>query len=331
MAESDPIGTIQGITWGFQLPRCLYIVAELGVADALDETPATPEQLAGAVGANADALRRMIRLLSANGVFDFTGGMVRHSEASRLLRQDHPQSMRGFVRNVGQPVHWSIYADIEHTARTGRPAAEIAVPEGLWAYRQQHPEARRLFDAGMQARARADIRASLGAYDFSGFRTIGDIGGGKGQLLSAVLESAPEAKGVLFDLPAVVAEASIAASDRVTLQGGSFFEDALPVCDAYLLMRVIHDWADDEAVSILKAIRRAAPSQAKVLLFESIVSDHPGPDRAKVLDVHMMVMLGGRERSIEEHAALLSRAGLALQREIATSGELSIIEAAPVL
>ena len=179
----------------------------------------------------------------------------------------------------------------------------------------------------MQARARGHISAVIPAYDFSRFDSIADIGGGRGHLLAAVLASAPKAKGVLFDQPHVVSGAVIEASERVTLQGGSFFEDALPVCDAYLLMEVIHDWADDEALAILKAIRRAAPPQARVLLFESVVTDDPGPDRAKVLDVHMMVMLGGRERSLAEHAALLADAGFEVQREIATSGELSIIEA----
>ena len=118
------------------------------------------------------------------------------------------------------------------------------------------------------------------SYDFSGFGLVGDIGGGSGHLLRAVLDSAPSAKGVLFDLPHVIEEAAGLASKRLTLQAGDFFRDALPVCDAYLLMEIIHDWGDDEAVAILKAIRRAAPPHATLLLIETIVPNDPGPDRS---------------------------------------------------
>jgi hypothetical protein len=329
MADGDPIGTIQDITWGFQLPRCLYVIAELGVADALGDAPLTPAALADAVGANADALMRMIRLLSANGVFEFAGGMVQHNAASRLLREDHPQSMRGFVRNNGAHLNWQAYEAIEHTARTGRPATEKVAPQGIWAFRQEDAGAGRLFDAAMQARARGHISAVIPAYDFSRFDSIADIGGGRGHLLAAVLASAPKAKGVLFDQPHVVSGAVIEASERVTLQGGSFFEDALPVCDGYLLMEVIHDWADDEALAILKAVRRAAPANARVLLIEAIIPDEPGPAHAKTLDVHMMVMNGGRQRSLAEYESLLSRAGFAFERAIPAGAQLSIIEAVP--
>jgi hypothetical protein len=329
MTETNPAATIQQITLGYALPRCLHAVAELGVADALGDSPRPAADLAADVGADADALTRMLRLLAANGVFELSGGMVSHNEASRRLRDDHPQSLRAFVRNAGSPLNWQIYGAIDHTARTGHPAVDAVIPEGLWAYRKEHPETGRRFNAAMEARARGQTGAVVAAFDFSPFSSVADIGGGRGHLLAAVLAAAPNAKGVLFDLPEVIADAAIVASDRVTLQGGSFFDDPLPVCDAYLLMEVIHDWAEDEAVAILKAIRRSAPPNARLLLVEQIIPDAPGPSAAIVLDVHMMVLNGGRQRSLAEYQALFTNAGFAFTRVIAAGPSLSIIEAIP--
>ena len=140
----------------------------------------------------------------------------------------------------------------------------------------------------MTAKAQSQIAGILDAYDFSRFRSIADIGGGRGHLLQAVLGRAPEARGVLFDLPHVVDAAKGLASDRLSLAGGDFFRDRLPACDAYLLMEVIHDWDDEKSTAILKAVRAAAPEGATLLLLETIVPDEPGPHWAKTLDVVML-------------------------------------------
>jgi len=180
----------------------------------------------------------------------------------------------------------------------------------------------------MAAKAHGQVAAIVAVYDFSGFNLIGDIGGGRGHLLRAVLDAAPTAKGVLFDLPHVIEEAARETSERLTLQSGDFFSGSLPVCDAYLLMEVIHDWGDEESVAILKAIRRAAPSHAKFLLIETIVPDDPGPDWSKLLDIHMLTLVGGKQRTRQEYEALLERAGFSVEREIDTGAGISIIEAA---
>ena len=158
---------------------------------------------------------------------------------------------------------------------------------------------------------------------------IGDIAGGRGHLLRAILEAAPESKGVLFDLPHVVQEAAGIASERLKLQAGDFFEDALPICDAYLVMEVIHAWGDKEAIAILQAIRRVAPSYAKVLLIEQMVPDDPGPHWSKMLDIHMLALLGGRQRTRQEYERLFAAAGFAFQREVDTGAGVSILEAVP--
>jgi hypothetical protein len=326
--ETNPVDTLLQIAGGYCLPRCLHVVADLGVADALDDTPLTAADLAEAVGAHPDALGRSLRLLAAHGVFEVEGETFRHSPASRLLQTDHPQSMRAFAQMFGLPIFWTTYERMEHSVRTGLPAATELFPEGFWDYLAQRPEAGRVFNAAMAAKARGAVAGILSAYDFSSFGVIGDIGGGGGHLLRAVLEdAAPNSKGILFELPHVIEEAAGMASERLTLQAGDFFRDELPTCDAYLLMEIIHDWGDDESVAILQAIRRAAPGGAKLLLIETIVPDDPGPDWSKMLDIHMLTLLGGRQRTQQEYEALLARSGFMLQREIDTRAGIAILEA----
>jgi hypothetical protein len=216
---------------------------------------------------------------------------------------------------------------MEHSVRTGLPAAAEVFPGGFWQYLTQYPEEGRVFNAAMAARAQEAIAGILVSYDFSGFGLIGDIGGGSGHLLRAVLETAPGAKGVLFDQPHVIEEASGIASERLRLQAGDFFRDEPPSCDAYLLMEIIHDWQDEEAAAILKAIRRAAPAHAKLLVIEAIVPDDPGPDWPKMLDIIMLTLFGSRQRTQQEYEALFAQSGFVLEREIDTRAGISILEA----
>ncbi len=327
MSEPNPFSTVLQIAGGSCVPRCLHIVADLGVADALDETPRTAAELAASVGAHPDALGRALRLLAAHGVFEAHGDTFRHSPASRLLRSDHPQSLRAFARMIGLPINWAIYGALDHTLRTGLPAADRVFPAGVWAYYAEHPEDAAIFNAAMAAKAHGQVAGVIGAYDFSSFERVGDIGGGRGHLLQAILACAPAAKGVLFDLPHVIAEAAELASERLSLQAGDFFHDALPNCDAYVLMEIIHDWGDEEAVAILKAIRRAAPSHARLLVIEQMVPDDPGPHWSKMVDIHMLTLIGGRQRTQQEYAALFERAGFCFEREIDTGADISILEA----
>ena len=326
---ANPVEALQQIAGGYCLPRSLHVVADLGVADALDAAPLTAEELGAVTDADADALGRALRLLAAHGVFEMQDDKFRHSPASLLLRSDHPQSMRPFARMFGLPIFWDTFGAMEHSVRTGSPAATQAFEEGFWDYLSQRPEEAAVFNAAMAAKAHGAVSAILSAYDFSSFGRIGDIGGGSGHLLRAILAgAAPTADGVLFDLPHVIEEASAIVSGRLKLQPGDFFRDPLPSCDAYLLMEVIHDWNDAESALILKAIRDAAPAGAKLLLIETIVPDGPEPDWSKMLDIHMLTLLGGRQRTEHEYEALLAGAGFVLEREIDTRAGISILEAA---
>jgi len=319
--------TVQQIANGYCQASCLHVVTTLGVADLLGDTPRPITEMAAAVGAHPGALGRVLRLLVAHGVFTLQGDAVGHSPASRLLRADHPRSLRDLVRLCGQPIFWRVYPALEHAVRTGRPATETALPEGFFGYYAQHPDEAAVFDAAMAAKAQGHVAGILAAYDFSGFRRIADIGGGRGHLLRAVLDAAPSATGVLFDLPYVITQASPLAADRLILQAGDFFQDALPTCDAYLLMEILHDWGDDEALTILQAIRRSAHEGATLLVLEQMIPADPGPSWTKMVDIHMLALLGGRQRTSPEYAALLAAAGFALQREVETYAGIAILEA----
>jgi hypothetical protein len=238
-------------------------------------------------------------------------------------------SMRAFARMIGLPVIWSSFAGLDSSVRTGAPAVEKTEPEGFWAYLQAHPGEARIFDQAMTAKARADIAAVLAAYDFRAFRTVADIGGGRGHLLQAVLDAVPTTHGVLFDLPDVVGALDV-RSERLTPQAGDFFVDPLPPADAYVLMEVLHDWADVEAAAILGSVRRAAHPGSVVLIVESVVpEDHDDP-HVHTLDLIMLAVTGGRERTAAEHDRLLHGAGFRLSAVVDTAGPLRIVEAIAV-
>lgn len=327
MSHQSPAATLHQIARAYPLPRCLHVVAAMGVADALDDAPMTSAELAAAVDADADALARVLRLLAAHGVFEVEGDRFRHSPASRYLRSDHPESLRAFVQMFGSSLNWAAYGELEYSVRTGRPAAEKVSPGGVWAHLLQHPEEALVFNAAMTARAHERVAAILAAYDFSDLGVIGDIGGGRGHLIRAVLDSAPAARGILFDQPHAIEELAGSVPDRLSLQSGDFFHDDLPVCDAYILMDILHDWGDAEAAAILRSVRRAAPSGARLLLIELILGDDPRPSLAKLIDIHMLVLFGGRQRTAREFDALLQSTGFVLKRQIDTAAGVSILEA----
>ena len=195
-AMDDPADGLLRISMSHGLPRCLHAVAELGIADALGESPRSAEELARDTGTDAGALARTLRVLSAEGIFEARDGAWGHTPASRLLRSEHPQSMRSFVRMIGLPVYWRGFEYFADALRTGESVQEKVVPGGYWKYLTENPEAARLFDEAMIGKAAGQIAGVLGSYDFSAFETIADIGGGRGHLLAAVLQAAPRAHGV---------------------------------------------------------------------------------------------------------------------------------------
>lgn len=322
----EPHQVIWSLSTGIVLSRCLHVAAEIGVADALDDTPVSTLDLAARCGANADALRRVLELLAVHGVFERHGDAYAHTDSSRLLRSDQPGSMRAFARMMGLPVVTASFAHLDHSVRTGQPGINLVAANGLWAHLQDHPDDAAVFGEAMTGKAHADIAAVLATYDFSPFANIADVGGGRGHLLRAVLDTTPTAKGILFDLPNVIDTLAI-PRERLTVQAGDFFSDPLPTADAYVLMEVLHDWGDEEAAAILAAVRRAAHEGSTVLIVEPILDPERADPRVRTADVIMLAVTGGRERTPAELDALLSAAGFRLNRVIDTPSPMRIVEA----
>jgi C-methyltransferase len=324
-AAPRPHEVVWRMTNGVVLSRCLHAVAELGVADHVGDEPASAEELASRCGAHAEALDRVLRLLTVHGVFRTGDGGFQHTPASELLRTNHPMSMRAYARMMGLAGFVEAFAHIEHSIKTGAPAVETVNPGGFWAYLQDHPADAQIFGQAMTARAMADIATLLAAYDFSRFGSIADIGGGRGSLLRAVLDAAPSAEGVLFELPDVIATLDFEHA-RMTPRAGDFFIDPLPAADLYLLMEIMHDWADAECLAILSAVRRAAAPGARVLVIETILHDTEPDPRGRMLDVIMLAISGGRERTASEFSELFRSCGFSVGTVIETAGALRMIE-----
>lgn len=325
MLEQQPHEIVWTLTNAFIPSKCLHLVAELGLADELGDDTLGVAELASRCGADPDALDRILRLLAAHGIFEHRPDGFAHTEASRLLSSDHPMSMRAFSRMMSLPVFASAFNALDHSVRTGSPALDLVASGGLWPYLQEHPGEAEIFRQAMTAKAAADIAGILAAYDFSRFGTIADIGGGRGHLLRAVLDAAPSAHGVLFDLPEVIGSLDV-DHERLTPQAGDFFVDVLPAADAYVLMEVIHDWADPECAAILSAIRRSASSGATLLVIEDVMQDDQVDPRTQTLDVIMLAVTGGRERTVSQLGGLFDRAGFRRAGVRETSGAMRIVE-----
>ena len=319
-----PAQILAELTNAHVVTRCLHVLADFGVADALGDEPTTTAELAARTGLNADALERILRLVAAHDVFVPQDAGYAHTPTSRLLRSDHPQSLLPLVRMRSLPAMWNGLTNLAHAARTGQPLSDWTA---LMSYFAAHPTEAAIFDAAMTAKSLRVNPAVVDAYDFSALRVVADIGGGRGHLLQAILARNPQTTGVLFDVPHVLDNAAEIASPRLRLVAGDFFVDPLPVADAYVLMDLLHDWSDADVARILGAVRRTAPAHARVLIVETLVAEQPGPHFGKTLDIIMLAVTGGRERTPTELGALLAAAGLRLQRVLPTASEYSVVEA----
>src|SRR5581483_4588015 len=325
MAGTSLHDKILQLSSAFWTSRTLQAVAELGVADALGDEPQTAQELARKLNLNTDALNRALRLLASFGIFEQRDGKWAHTPESRLLRESDPRSARAFLRLLGLPFICASWGHLEHSLRTGYPADTTLGANGPFDYLSKHPDEGAIFHAGMAAKANREIPAVLEAYAFSVHQRIADVGGGRGHLLRAILDKTPGSTGILFDRPHVVADAP--PHPRMKPVGGDFFTGPLPEADAYLLMDVLHDWPDADVVRILKSVRKAAPNNTTVLVIETVLPQTPGPHLAKALDVNMLVMTGGRERTPDEHGKLMAAAGFRLEKVIPTAAPYSLVKA----
>ncbi|HZG53289.1 MAG TPA: methyltransferase [Pyrinomonadaceae bacterium] len=314
--------------------QALRVVAELGVADRLANGARSVDELAAETGAHAPSLYRFMRALASCGVFAETAGgrVFELTPAAELLRADVEGSMRDLAIFMGADWHWQVWGDAPYSARTGQAAWEHVHGQEVFPYFAENAGAARVFDNAMTSLSKMVAKAVVEAYDFSSIGKLADIAGGHGSLLVAIMRANPHLKGLLFDVPQVVAGAHAyleaeGLGAAVELAPGNFFESIPEGADAYLMKHIIHDWDDPRALSILKNCHRAMPAHGKLLLVEMVVPEGNEPHFAKIQDLEMMLSPGGLERTADEFRALFAAAGFELTRIIPTASPMSVIEA----
>lgn len=304
---------------GYQVTQALYVAAALGIADLLADGGRTSDDLADATGADAAALYRLLRALARVGVLEeMADRRFALTELGAGLRDD---AVRARLLFVGRPHHWDTWSSLLHSVKTGENAFQSIHGRTVWEYRAEHNEESDVFDAWMVAQTRAANDVILAAYDFGRFSHVVDVGGGHGAFLAAMLAAHADMRGTLFDQPHVVAGAPLI--ERCEIVAGSFFEEVPPGGDAYVLKWIIHDWRNPEATAILRTVARALDPDARVLLIERDLAD----PAAAWVDLMMLVMAGGQERTEDEYAALFHDAGLDYAGATPAGGGWAVLEA----
>jgi hypothetical protein len=332
--DVSPAQLVLQVAAGFIASAALQVATRLGIAERLAGGPRTVADLAREAGVQDDGLYRVLRALSSAGIFaEMAPRTFALTPAADLLRKG-PGSLGDGIEFITDPLHFRTYAEALYSVQTGKPAGEKVVGMPLFEYLSKTPDWSASFNNAMTAFSANVMPAVLEVYDFSGIGTLVDIAGGHGHVLTSVLTAYPQMRGVLFDLEHVIAGAGplLAASgvgDRVRTESGDFFKAVPAGGDAYIMKHIIHDWDDDRAVAILTAIRKALDGKphGRVILLEAALAPGNAPDFGKLVDLEMLLLPGGRERTADEFGALFQRAGLALSNVVPTRSMLSVIEA----
>ena len=330
-----PVQMLQIIS-GFWISRAVYVIAKLGIPDLLESGPKTAAELASATNTHAPSLFRILRALVSVGVLSSDeNGRFAQTPLSETLVTDEPGSLRWFaVSELGQE-HYPAWGNLMHSVKTGEIAFDNFFGVDIWKYFQQNPDDAAVFNNSMTSVTAHTNEAITSLYDFSQFGTIVDVGGGHGGLITSILEKNPEVKGVLFDAAEVIEGArpkieAAGLSDRLETVAGDFFKSVPEGGDAYVMKWIIHDWDDEKSNTILKNIRTQMQPNSKLILVDCVVPETDEPHFSKFIDLNMLVMTGGKERTEKEFAQILEAAGFKLLRVIKTDVPHSIVEAEPV-
>lgn len=337
--EASPPERMLRLLHGELLTQLIAVSAELGVADILTAGPRSVDELAESTGTDPDALYRVLRALASHGVFTEVGQRAFGlTPLAATLRSGIPGSLRSFARFLGVPERARAVTELSLSVRTGRPAFDQVYGTDWWSHLAAHPDQAAVFDEAMGDRAHHMRTAAVAAYDFSGARRVIDVGGGRGHLMATILRQYPQLRAVVFDRPHVVrgAEKVLARAqvrDRADLVGGDFFESVPADGDVYLLADVLHNWDDVEAQTILATVRAAmTPARtpaSKLVVVDVVVPEADIPHPGKVTDIMMLTLLGGRERTEREFAALFAAAGFRLTETLSTSSPAGLLVAVP--
>ncbi len=327
-----PQALLVQMTFGFILSQAISVAAKLRLADLLAERPQTAEEIAADNDLHAPSLFRLMRALAKAGVLKRDEeNRFSNTEISEFLRTDHPESLRAILHMICDREHWMAQGNLEHAVRTGECAFEHTFGMPAFPYLAEHPKEARIFDEAMTSLSTGVGNAVAATYDFSGAETIADIGGGHGILISSVLKAYPDAKGILFDQEQVVEGADLPAregvADRTEIVAGDFFADVPVEADIYLMKHIIHDWSDEQSVTILSNIAGSAKPGAKLLLIETLVEEKDVPSLSGLMDLNMLAMTTGKERTVSEYAGLMERSGWRFKAVYPTPSPMQIVEA----
>ena len=318
---------------GFMMSDLLGTAVKLGLADHLADGPKTAEELAGPTGTHAPSLYRLLRTLSSHGLFAEDGerrfGLTALSEP---LRTGVPGSVMTSVKMITGDYFMRPFANLTYSVQTGKTAFEKEFGANIFEYLSTRPEDGSMFSDLMVGFHGPETAAVAAAYDFSGVGTLADVGGATGNMITMILAKNPEMKGLIYDLPHNEADAaalvgSRGMSERVKFEAGNFFESVPAGYDAYLMSHIIHDWSEDQCLTILTNCRRAMGPKSRLLIVEFVLPEgnvfHPG----KMTDMIMLTIPGGEERTERQYRALLAKAGFRLERVVATESAASVVEA----
>ena len=333
-ASPEAAVKVRRILSGVRLSQAVSVAASLGIADALADGPRSADDIASAVGGDAPTTYRLLRTLAAGGILHESDERTFSlTDLGVALRSDVAGSVRDQAILFGRPYVLAGWGNLEHSIRTGETAFSALHGESVWAWRARNPEESSAFNRAMASMSAPVGPALAAAYDFDDVGTLADIGGGSGTLLAAVLAAHPRLRGILFDQPAVVAEASpilerAAVADRTEVVGGDFFA-WVPAADAYIVKAILHDWSDEDSIRILRTIRAAAAPSARLLIVERVLG---GPNEdldGKLMDMHMLVMPGGLERTLDEWRDLFAAGSWTLTGSRPIVGGWQLIEGDP--
>ncbi len=327
-----PDAILMQMLFGAVIEQCICVVARLGIADLLEEKPKTAIELASETKTHEPSLYRVLRTLAGAGIFAETADRkFELTPIAALLRSDAPNSMRDFAIMFGEGWMWRAWGELMHSVKTGEVAHVKVQGMGSFKFFEENKEAGEIFNRAMTNNTLRVIPAIVEAYDFSGIGKLVDIAGGHGLLLAGILKANPQMQGILFDMPYVIEGAGEllekeGVRHRVELASGDFFQSVPGGADAYMMKHIIHDWDDEHSITILQNIRSAMNENGKVLVIEMVVPEGNEPSASKMLDIQMLVMETGKERTEDEYRMLLESSGFRLTRIIPTKSPYSVIE-----
>jgi SAM-dependent methyltransferase len=313
--------------------KVLYAAAKLGLADQLATGPKSAAELSGPMAVHAPSLHRLMRTLAGLGILvERDAQRFSLTALGEALKTGAPGSARGTVLTIGSSWYGSGLENIVHSVQTGSAGFEKAQGMPFFDYLAQHPEDASMFSEAMVGFSSQNPPAVAAAYDFSPFKTIVDVGGATGDMLAAILARHRGPRGVLFDRPHVVHDAPAllkakGVMNRVSIEAGDFFKAVPGGGDAYILSHIIHDWSEEQCLTILGHCRRVMKPDGRLLIVEMLLPGGDAPHPGKILDIVMLTQLSGQERTEAEYVALLDKAGFRLNRVVPTEAPVSVVEA----